>query len=779
MAYVPLDYSSIGYFSSVEGFTVFPTLDDAIKNLNVLDDEKILSNIFDEYGSNVIPYSFYSSAPELTGGLKTGNLAQSLEEIEDTNEVKSSNIGVLSLVKADSLAYSVLNALGINVTPNDTIKEKVATALSTIYNKVITATAINTFSIPIIVKNGLTYIPQTLVKKLSDTLFNEGLFTKTSTVENFPYTDYVTLKAPTERVTLSSFVDKVSREIIDFANHTGSSSSFRALVGSGKLTQGLTTLYNSISNIYAFTLFLNESERRIDVIYIFNPSQETKQYPSQQDGFGNLYSDGSAWASTKRITFGIGNDGIYFNTPTNVGGSGNMTCIVGKYLIKNSVGDASRGYYGNFLGEKEAFITGIDEQIGANTPKDNDIDIQTKYANWSNTAVDIGFYNPTIDSIANGKLLPIDLQGEKDATLSTTWDKAQADAWAGDIADDVNARDKITEGVNDAVNDLVNAETGSKVEAPSTPVPPNPPTPTPSVITSVTSAGLATIYNPTESQVQALKGELWQESVLDILKTLFANNPLDCIISLHRIYCTPSTSGTATIKLGYYQSSVSGVKIINNQYVTIDCGTVNVPEIYGNATDYLPYTNISIYLPFIGIRDLSANDIVGGSVNVIYRIDVTTGVCLAQIDVTKNGIKQTLYAFDGNCAVTVPLSSANMLRLLGGMTTAITGAVTGNVLGTVAGLGASLGGISVQKSGNFSSNAGAMGIKKPYLIINRHIPYDASEYNKLHGYPSNKLVKLSTLNGFTRVKYVHVEGIACTDNEKILIENALKEGVFL
>ena len=57
----------------------------------------------------------------------------------------------------------------------------------------------------------------------------------------------------------------------------------------------------------------------------------------------------------------------------------------------------------------------------------------------------------------------------------------------------------------------------------------------------------------------------------------------------------------------------------------------------------------------------------------------------------------------------------------------------------------------IAHSGSISSNCGAMGIKKPYLIINRPQTQLAEDFEKYHGYPSNYTTILSNCNGFVQV----------------------------
>ena len=74
----------------------------------------------------------------------------------------------------------------------------------------------------------------------------------------------------------------------------------------------------------------------------------------------------------------------------------------------------------------------------------------------------------------------------------------------------------------------------------------------------------------------------------------------------------------------------------------------------------------------------------------------------------------------------------------------------------------------VSHSGTIGSNAGVMGIRKPYLIITRYDSFDAMGYNRFYGLPSNKTVTLNSCKGFTRVKSIHIDDIpTATDSERM------------
>ena len=315
-------------------------------------------------------------------------------------------------------------------------------------------------------------------------------------------------------------------------------------------------------------------------------------------------------------------------------------------------------------------------------------------------------------------------------------------------------------------------------------------TPTPTPIPPIVDIGgsasaLYTVYNPSKNNLNALGAYLWTSDILEQLVRIFTNNPMDAIISLHSIYCSPSLGGNSNIKLGYLDAgSGTNCPTVNSQFVSIDCGYVDIPEYFGDCRDYSPYTNVTIFLPFIGFRTVKTEDIVAGRVNIKYNIDVLTGSCVAIVSVRKKGVSHTLYTFEGNCSMSLPLTGADHTRMIAGLSSAVLGGVTGGVAGAVmGGVNAMASGsfqANIQRSGSFSGNAGAMSIKKPYIIVNRDYIYDAESYNELYGFPANISTRLGDCSGYNRVKSVHVDSISnATKEEKDEIESILRSGFIL
>ena len=421
---------------------------------------------------------------------------------------------------------------------------------------------------------------------------------------------------------------------------------------------------------------------------------------------------------------------------------------------------------------KKSYITGVSEQQGATIP---DLSTATDFESFK-TLLKQQYPDVWTNSVTKQVLQP-------DGTLKTftyvpvptpnvtDWMDTQP---TGDGSQQNQKDTVVNPDMDSSIKDAISSSgsTGSDT--------PNPPDTgdgnSPTIVPPVGKASsLWSIYNPTLEQVNQFGSWLWSSNFVEQLKKLFSD-PMQAIIGLHKVYSPVQTSGQGTIKCGYLDSGVQS-KLVSEQYITVDCGSVDLQEYFGNVFDYPPYTEVSIYLPFIGIRQLDPSDVMRSTISVKYRIDVLTGACLAEVNVQRDAAGGTLYTFSGDAAVRYPVSSGSYMGIVSGLIGVATSVVSGNLL-------PALGGVTrlhtnVERSGSFTGNSGAMGSKVPYLIISRPQTAMADKFETLSGYPSNTYTLLSDCKGFTQVKYCHVENLSATETEKKEIERLLKEGVIL
>ena len=298
------------------------------------------------------------------------------------------------------------------------------------------------------------------------------------------------------------------------------------------------------------------------------------------------------------------------------------------------------------------------------------------------------------------------------------------------------------------------------------------------------ASSLWAIYNPTQTELNNFGAWLWSSTFVEQIKKLF-NDPMQAIIGIHKVFATPSTGASANIKCGYIDSGVSA-KTVTSQYTTVSCGSVNLYEYFGNVFDYDPFTKVEIFLPFIGIVPLNLDYIMRSKITVKYTVDVLSGACIANIKVTRDGYGSVLFTYGGSAIVTYPISSGSYMGMVSGALSLIAG-VAGTVasggvlapamLGAASGIGRMK--TEVQHSGQFSGACGAMGAKKPYLIISRPQTRMADNINQYDGIPSNTNVQLSECTGYTKVKTVHLSIPGAYDSEIQEIEQLLKDGIII
>lgn len=307
---------------------------------------------------------------------------------------------------------------------------------------------------------------------------------------------------------------------------------------------------------------------------------------------------------------------------------------------------------------------------------------------------------------------------------------------------------------------------------------------------SAANCGLVTIYNPSLAQMQSLGSYLWSNMFdLDTFKKLFTD-PMDAIVGLAIVPAVPSSGGSKNIKFGNVDSGIN-CSYLATQFVSVDMGSVRIKKDIGSFLDYTA-TKISIYLPYLGFRDLSPDDVMGDNIKVVYNIDVLTGACAAFIKTSKRGV---LYAYNGSCITNVAVTGQNFS---GAIQNAVSTVASG--AGVIAGMATGAAPVTamsaismlksaantafnskpdIQRSGNLGGSAGILSVQKPFIVIQRPEYDPPSNLASYVGNTTFKTVTLGSCSGFTMVDEVHLDGFAATQAEKAEIESMLKGGVIL
>lgn len=298
---------------------------------------------------------------------------------------------------------------------------------------------------------------------------------------------------------------------------------------------------------------------------------------------------------------------------------------------------------------------------------------------------------------------------------------------------------------------------------------------------SSADTGFITLFNPTIGQLQSLANYMWSGLFdIDTFRKIFAD-PMNCILGLSIVPVSVPNGGTSAVKVGNISTNVFMTKA-SSQYVTVDCGSLNVNEYWGAYLDYDPYTKAELYLPYCGTHPLSVDDIMGKSVHVKYNIDILSGACCAMV---KCG-GSVLYSFIGQCSSSIPITGNDWTNVINGV---ISAAVAVGSMVATGGASAPLAVPSlastavngmkptVEKSGAMGGTGGMLAVQTPYLILTRPRQALPARQNAFTGYPSFVTANMGSLSGYTEIESVHLEGISATETELNEIENILKSGV--
>ena len=298
---------------------------------------------------------------------------------------------------------------------------------------------------------------------------------------------------------------------------------------------------------------------------------------------------------------------------------------------------------------------------------------------------------------------------------------------------------------------------------------------------SAASTGFISLYNPTLAELNDLASYLWSDLFeINGWKKLFAD-PMDAILGLSIVPVAVPSGGTREVKVGNIGTGKT-LTIAASQFVELDCGSIDVNEYWGAYLDYEPYTQAQIFLPYIGIRPISVDDIMGKTIRVVYHVDILTGACCCFVKCNDS----VLYTYNGQCSIPIPITGANYASVVNGVISiaasvgslvATGGSSAPSAIPAIASSVVNQMKPQIEKSGSISGSAGVLNMQTPYLILIRPRQALPSKQNEFIGYPSLITVQLTELKGYTEVQSIHLENIPATQEELAEIESLLEGGV--
>ena len=294
---------------------------------------------------------------------------------------------------------------------------------------------------------------------------------------------------------------------------------------------------------------------------------------------------------------------------------------------------------------------------------------------------------------------------------------------------------------------------------------------------------LTKTYVITKSRLQQLGRFLWSRDFFDYIQDLNAS-PIENIVSVKMVPFNIPHGEDTEIVLGNVASGILGGPVDIDYNCKHTIGEVTILKKYPANCNFLnshAFTKLSIFLPFIGFKELDPDVFLNHTMKVEYINDIITGNCKAVIYADDVPICD----FSGQIGLDVPISSTNRAQVEAGLIAGVGQTMGSLVSGDLS--GAFSGAMSLASN---SFHTETRGTNSPacdsfmthdcfYILENAEVQYP-SKYNHIHGRPLNLTKTLRNVSGFTVCENVDTSGIqSATLEEKQYIKEMLEKGVYL
>ena len=299
---------------------------------------------------------------------------------------------------------------------------------------------------------------------------------------------------------------------------------------------------------------------------------------------------------------------------------------------------------------------------------------------------------------------------------------------------------------------------------------------------------LTKTYAISENQLQQIGNKIWSGYFTELIDAL-NSSPIENIISVKAFPFEITGGTTKEIMLGNVEMGVNGNELPSSYspIKTIKSDFEIVPRFSGllKWLNYSPFTNIQMFLPYVGLVNIDPQLVMGKKCTLKYIYDVILGNCQACLYVKDENNKSVeIGKWGGQLAIDIPITASNAVRMgvghLTGTIDAVNSFLHGNILGAIMdGIGVATQPFHSMTKGSPSSACDSFDMQNAYLIIDSPIYKYPAQFGHIYGYPCELYLHLNDLHGFVQCENVHIDGIPCMEEERVELLALLEEGVYL
>lgn len=317
---------------------------------------------------------------------------------------------------------------------------------------------------------------------------------------------------------------------------------------------------------------------------------------------------------------------------------------------------------------------------------------------------------------------------------------------------------------------------------------------------AVNSVKLSNLHNYwiTQNQMQSFYSSVWETDLTDFIKGAFTgiySNLISNVVSLKFMPTTAENLGgtgdTSPVILGFKTYDDLTVQTIGNTTAPIvNIGSYKFSKEYNSFADYAPYTDVKLYLPFVGVVPIDTNLFMGAgggetaTLNIKAQYDLQSG--LITYFLMRN--KTMISSVSGHMAVEVPISLQSGLDTFSTISRNFSGKVwdfamegaKGNPIGMISEI--AQGSATAPPQTIFASTGGdgSFYAHPKCMIMIKHPQYNRPKnYSHVVGFPAYVTKKISDLQGFNIVQNPVIPlADGMTGAEHDMIVTAMQSGLY-
>ena len=294
---------------------------------------------------------------------------------------------------------------------------------------------------------------------------------------------------------------------------------------------------------------------------------------------------------------------------------------------------------------------------------------------------------------------------------------------------------------------------------------------------------LTQTYAVSPTRLKQLGNVLWNGTFIQNIE-LVNNNPIENIVSVKMFPFLINGAADEIIQLGNVETGVNGKPVPDSYSYKHNVGDIKITKKYNNFLDYAPFTKLTLFLPFVGFKELPTDEVMDRTINISYIIDIVTGTCKVVVSVILSGNKVPLVSYDGSVGIDIPISSSNRASVEAGYITSALGAtsqmMSGNPIGAIGqGLDGAMSMYHTNTVGNPNPSCSIYECLDAFIIYDRPTYQNLKQFNHTRGRMCMLSKTIANINGFTVCdSNIDLNGINCTENEKAELQSILSSGFY-